>query len=302
MFSMPELPEVETVVRQLRPSLTGEELSGHEVFDHRLQHLQTETFHGWRVREVLRSGKQVVFGLEKGATERYLAVHLRMSGRLLWISNGQKGGRPGPEELLNRLRLVHDVGLKPQHVRFCLHGRTGTLAFADPRRFGTAVLESELRAFEPAGIDPTTPRFTEELLMELVRGSSQPIKPWLLRQDRLVGIGNIYASEILFRSGISPQLPANRLHADDVSRLAVATRQVLEEAIERSGTTFSDFQTPEGGEGGYQGFLAVYEREGEPCKVCEKPVKRVVQAGRSTYFCGGCQKLRKACRTSGLRR
>src|ERR1700760_4786029 len=141
--SMPELPEVETVVRMLRPDLTGKELRGHAIFDPRPGRLRSESFQGWGIAEIFRSGKQIVIRLSRKNRERFLAIHLRMSGRLLWIEGNGRASSPRPDELLDRLRLVHDVSLKPQHVRFCLHAESGTLAFADPRRFGTAVIEHE---------------------------------------------------------------------------------------------------------------------------------------------------------------
>jgi len=198
-----------------------------------------------------------------------LAVHLRMTGRLLW-----EGGR---------VRGAHDH----LRARFRLEG--GELLFADTRRFGTFHWYPSAEQARPAGLEPLSPQLTTRKLVELIGDSSQNVKAWLLRQDRLVGLGNIYASEILHRAGISPFRSAGSLTSAELKRLHGSTRQTLRRAIENCGTTFSDFQDANGLEGSYQRFLSVYDRDGETCRRCGASIRRVVQQQRSTYYCSGCQ-------------
>jgi formamidopyrimidine-DNA glycosylase len=142
---------------------------------------------------------------------------------------------------------------------------------------------------DPPGVEPLSRHLTATTLGELLGHSRQPLKIWLLRQDRLVGLGNIYASEILFAARLSPLRPAGDLSPEEVQRLHRAMRRVLRAAIDCCGTTFSDFQDAHGAAGSFQECLAVYSRAGDPCHLCETPVKRLVQQQRSTFWCPRCQ-------------
>jgi formamidopyrimidine-DNA glycosylase len=282
---MPELPEVETVARQLAPLVSGRVVQRLEILDRRLGRIRT-SLRGLRISTVSRVGKQLVVELcgpprrtrstgAKGhasdaADRLWLAVHLRMTGRLLWTP----AGRAPPREHL-RARLI-------------LAG--GELSFVDLRRLGTLRIHRSRDALQAVGVEPLAAQLTSRVLADLLAGSAQPIKPWLLRQDRLLGIGNIYASEILHRAHIHPERPAGSLGATEARRLWLAVRQVLRAAIRHCGTTISDFQDARGRAGSFQRRLAVYGREGEPCRRCGGPVERRVQAGRSSYFCGRCQR------------
>jgi formamidopyrimidine-DNA glycosylase len=270
---MPELPEVETVARQLAPAVRGRRLCRIVLHDARLDGEALSRAAGARIRAVRRAGKQVVFDLASAtrrAPDRHLVVHLRMTGRLLLA-----GRWDGP----------------PAHLRAELVLDRGRVLFVDPRRFGTIRLHGDPAGFEPAGREPLDPGLAAGDLAGLLAGSSQPLKPWLLRQDRLVGIGNIYASEICHRARLDPRRPAGALEPAEVARLLAAIRSVLLRAIECCGTTFSDFQDPAGAEGGYLKYLAVYARDGARCRRrgCPGRVLRVVQQQRSTFFCPECQ-------------
>jgi len=271
---MPELPEVETVARQLAPHVIGRTVSRFSILDPRLREAPVPRVAGRRFLGVVRSGKQVLFSLSpargRGAP-LWLAVHLRMTGRLIWEP------RSGAVE---RAHL---------RARFALD--RGQLLFYDTRRFGTFRWYDSAGAAAPAGLDPLGREFTPRRLAELVGDSRQPIKVWLLRQDRLVGLGNIYASEILHRARVSPLREARSLTRAELRRVHDATRSILERAILNCGTTFSDFQDASGLEGGYGEFLAVYDRDGQPCRRCLTPIERRVQAQRSTYYCARCQPL-----------
>jgi formamidopyrimidine-DNA glycosylase len=275
---MPELPEVETVVQQLRPLVQGQTIVSLRVLDPRLGRLPGARLRQRRVSTVTRIGKQVALALEprtgrslqrRGADPGWIGIHLRMTGRLIWL----------PDE---RSR-------EPEHVRARITLGRGKLVFADLRRFGTIAIGARRIELEPAGVDPLSDQFTCERLAQLLRGSAQPLKVWLLRQDRLVGLGNIYACEILFGAGLDPRRVAGRLRVGEIERLHEVTRAVLLEAIDNCGTTFSDFQDAHGVTGSYQRYLKVYGREGLACPSCQAPVRRIVQQQRSTFFCGSCQ-------------
>lgn len=272
---MPELPEVETVARQLAPHLRGRELAGVRLFDEKLRAFPSRGLAGLIFERVGRVGKLVVFGGPTRRGERFVGVHLRMTGRLVWSPAGARAEK-------RHLR-----------ARFALKGG-GAVLFYDPRRFGTLQLAESLEALEPTALDPTSAAFTPARLGGLLaRGGGQPLKVWLMRQDRLVGLGNIYASEILFRSRLHPRRSTHSLKKGEIARLHAATRKVLAAAIEACGTTFSDFQTAHGLTGSYQRYLQVYGREGEPCLQCGAAIERVVQAQRSTFFCARCQPAAK---------
>jgi formamidopyrimidine-DNA glycosylase len=270
-LAMPELPEVETVARQLA-SLRGRRVRRLAILDRRLSVRQPAQVQGLTVDDVFRLGKQVVLALRQGrrAAALWLAVHLRMTGRLVWTAAGQ-GSPPG----LARARLL-------------LEG--GELTFVDTRRFGTLRLRRSLARLRPAGIDPFAVELSAAVLARLLAPSRQAIKVWLLRQDRLVGVGNIYASEILHVAEIDPRRPGRRLSPQQVGRLHRALRRVLSAAIRACGTTFSDFQDARGRPGTFQRRLAVYGRAGESCRRCGSAIERIVQATRSTFFCPGCQR------------
>ncbi len=269
---MPELPEVETIARQLNPFVRGRRLWALRVFDAKLDPGRCRGLRSRVLDRVFRVGKQVVFEARHPPAElpaAWLVVHLRMTGRLIWVPR-------------------HSVGLR-RHTRALLELEGGGVHFIDARRFGTMRWVKDLARVLPRGIEPLSAAFTQRALARRLAGSRQQLKIWLLRQDRLVGLGNIYASEILFRAALSPFRTAGGLSPDEIRDLHRAVRGVLREAIEACGTTFSDFQDARGELGSYQACLAVYGREGAGCPRCEEAIHRVVQAQRSTYYCAKCQ-------------
>ncbi|NIM61201.1 MAG: DNA-formamidopyrimidine glycosylase, partial [Acidobacteria bacterium] len=146
------------------------------------------------------------------------------------------------------------------------------------------------RDTRPEGVDPLSEAMTIERLAEMAAAARQNMKAFLLRQDRIVGLGNIYASEILYDARISPRRRATALRPAEIKRLHASTQKILRRAIENCGTTFSDFQDAHGVTGSYQQYLGVYDREDEPCGRCGRKIRRIVQQQRSTYYCGGCQR------------
>lgn len=273
---MPELPEVETVARQLAPVLEGRKVKSIDVLDRKLANPSFRKLQGARISHVERLGKTVVISF---SPRSFLQVHLRMTGRLLWQSAGKTVGE---------INYVNPTSKDPKHVRFRLNCVGGELQFADVRRFGTLELVDKKDQLKLAGIDPLSESFTKRRFAELVEGSRQEAKVWLMRQDKLVGIGNIYASEILHRARISPTVLIGELDSSELGRIYNATRSILKKAIEHCGTTFSDFQDTTGSTGSYQKYLKVYGREGERCKRCGSQIERIVQAQRSTFFCSYC--------------
>lgn len=265
---MPELPEVETVVRQFVPLVVGRRLEQIELLDSKLALPPAWLRPERRVEAVERIGKQFVLRL--GPQGPALAVHLRMTGRLKWHT---EPGEPDPAHLRARFRFDE-----------------GQMLFYDVRRFGTLTVADELAQLAVEGLDPFDRRFSATWLSEQLQRTSQPIKSFLLRQDRLVGLGNIYCSEILFAAGVSPERASNTVTRREATRIHRHTRRILERAIENCGTTFSDFQDSRGEIGSYQAFLAVYGREGEPCPSCGTAIRRIVQQQRSTFFCSRCQR------------
>lgn len=262
---MPELPEVETIVRGLR-DLAGRRIVKTQVNDPRLE-LPLERLAGARIAGFERKGKYIVCRLAGGAS---LLFHLRMSGRLV--------RRLSPsEKKYARLVLVLD---------------RGAVHFVDPRRLGT--VEFCENGF-PAnlGIDAAGRAFTKDELERIVRSSRAPIKALLMDQKRIAGIGNIYAAEALFRARIDPRRRGQSLTEDEVAAAHAGVHAVLEEAIAHLGTTLgesvSDYRNSAGQRGGFQERLNVYGRGGEACRRCGQAVERIRQAGRSTYYCPGCQ-------------
>lgn len=270
---MPELPEVETVARQLDLVLPGRRLLGLEVRDPRLDHLRplAPRLAGARLGSVRRGGKRVLLSLLEadGRPRGWLAVHLRMTGRLL---DGDAGD-PDPAHL--RLRLELDPG---------------RLDFADARRFGTVEWITDPAALRPPGLDPFEPACSASALAARAAGSRTPLKAWLLDQTRVTGLGNIYACEILHACGVSPHRPAGALSPADWSLLRREMRRILRLAIRHCGTTFRDFQDSRGVEGSFAAFLRVYGRTGEPCRRCGGTVVRETQGGRGSWWCPSCQR------------
>jgi formamidopyrimidine-DNA glycosylase len=263
---MPELPEVETLVRRLAP-IVGTRIVGAEILDDRLE-ATADALVGASVRDVKRRAKYIVIELDGRGD---LIVHLRMSGRL-------RLDRSEDEIPYTRMILRLDSG--------------GSVYFVNPRRLGTAVHCP--RGFDvDLGVEPTGPEFTPELLGEFAAESRAPIKQLLLDQRKIAGIGNIYAAEALWRARIDPRRPARSLDEGEISALHAGITSVLFDAIEQLGTTIgsgvSDYRRSAEEGGSFQNRLAVYGRQNEPCERCGTAIERVIQAGRSTCFCPACQ-------------
>jgi len=284
---MPELPEVETIRRGLEPSLEGARLDRVEQRRPDLRFPLPERFAerltGAQVRRLSRRAKYLLAELDQGET---WVTHLGMTGRFT-VERRPAGGRPEtpPPETPPHEHLVFETD------------RGARIGFADPRRFGymdlipTGALE-EHPWFRGLGPEPLGNSFSAEHLVTAFAGRAQNVKATLLDQRVVAGLGNIYVCEALHRAKISPLTPAGRIGAPPLTRLAAAVREVLAEAIEAGGSTLRDYADANGGQGYFQHNFRVYGREGEPCSRprCAGAVERIVQAGRSTFFCAACQR------------
>ena len=273
---MPELPEVETVRRQLEPVLVGRRFERVQIDDPRLVRpfepvAVAAELEGERVAELDRRGKYLIFRFESG---RVLLVHLRMTGSFKHRRNGA-----GEDDPHRRAVVRLDDG--------------SDVAYRDVRRFGTWLLvereEVEPYLAERLGEEPLLAGFTPARLARRLAGRRAPIKAALLDQRTLAGLGNIYVDEALWRARIHPKRPAGELDANDVRRLHRGIRRVLEMAIERRGSTLRDYSTPRGRRGSMQREFKVYGRTDKPCDRCGTPIEKTRAGGRGTWYCPHCQ-------------
>ncbi len=278
---MPELPEVETIRRQLAPHLEGVRIEAIEILDPRWSRplppevLEAELT-GAVIERLERAGKYMIWRL---SGERSLLVHLRMTGALLL-----------------------DPPAEPPHarVRFALSdGRR--LVYVDPRRFGTAHLvhgEEALALYLASrlGAEPFTEEFTPAHLQAIARGRTTPIKSFLLDQRQVAGVGNIYADEALHRAGIHPLRPAGRLTAAQWRRLHDTIEEALSAGIDAKGASIDDFRHVDGARGSFQDAFLVHRRAGEECRTCGHEIRKLVVGGRGTYVCEHCQPRPRAPR------
>lgn len=283
---MPELPEVETVRRGLAPAMEGARIARADVnrpdlrwpFPERM----AERLTGARVEHLGRRSKYILAGLDTGET---LLIHLGMSGRML------VSGDP-----LGRFHHDHPAPQKHDHVVF--HMENGArITFNDPRRFGAMDLcPSGAAAGHPwlagLGPEPLGNAFHEDYLIGRFRGRMSPVKSALLDQHVVAGLGNIYVCEALHRAGISPTRKAGRIGAGRVAALVPVIREVLTEAIAAGGSSLKDFRHSDGELGYFQHSFRAYGREGESCQTpgCHGKIRRIVQSGRSTFYCAQCQR------------
>lgn len=264
---MPELPEVETIARDLSKILAGREITGIFVFDRKIK-LPRIKF-PVKIGAVSRHGKYVVLSASNG--EKCL-LHLRMTGELLF-----EGKR-----IENRQR-------KHQKAVFVFKDGSA-LRFVDVRRFGTIEWLKRETELPRLGVDPFSGSFSPEKLAKLFKKSSRTIKSFLLDQQKISGLGNIYADESLWLSGINPTKRSSSLKNREIEALALAIGKVLREALKKRGSTLRDYRRPDGSSGGYQRVKKVYGREDEPCLRCGVKIKRIKVGGRSSYYCPSCQR------------
>ena len=258
---MPELPEVETLCRQLRKRILKAEILDLLILDKKLGSPEKPV--GRRVRSVKRRGKHVDIGLDDGRT---LGLHLRMSGRLLWQRRDDAA---------------------PAHTRFQILFATGRLICIDPRRFATLRYCDGKNTAAP--VAKPLRRFSAPALRDAARRRTLPVKSFLLDQKTIAGIGNIYACEMLHGAAVSPWRRACDLSVEEWRKVAGAGDRILRRATACRGTSISDWHDLHGKKGTYQRHLAVYGRAGSACMRCGESVQRSVLGGRGTFFCPRCQ-------------
>ncbi|HET8975962.1 MAG TPA: bifunctional DNA-formamidopyrimidine glycosylase/DNA-(apurinic or apyrimidinic site) lyase [Solirubrobacterales bacterium] len=295
---MPELPEVETVRRQLAPEVRGRTIAGAEILDRRLTRPEAPKrvergLEGRRIEAVDRRGKYLLIRLEGDGT---LLLHLRMTGNLLLrppeagevVADLMEHGRLGGPRL-------YESHPELRHLRMRLELDDGTeLLFTDVRRFGTAVLiegsldvDSYLAA--RVGIEPLSDELTPEALCRIAAGRTAPLKSFLLTQTGVTGIGNIYADEALHRAELHPLSPAGSMRPEHCEALVEGIVDALEAGLAHGGSSIDDYRDARGERGSMQDEFLVHTREGEECGRCGGTIQRIVVGGRSTYFCPECQ-------------
>jgi formamidopyrimidine-DNA glycosylase len=275
---MPELPEVETIKRGLARSVTGKRIEEVNIFDPSLvKGLSAGAFvrglERKNIAEVSRRGKYLLFSLDNGKT---LAVHLRMTGRMLFSDDG----RPKADK---STRAILTLSGRKQ-------GRS-YLSFSDTRRFGEWYLvrrPEEVPLISKMGPEPLGIGRDEFAIK--VKEKNRQIKALLLDQEFLGGIGNIYACEVLYRTGLHPKRKASRISISNIKRLRDNIQAVLKEAIRDGGSSVRNYRRPDGSEGWFALKLAVYGRAGSPCPRCGSTIKRTEISGRGTFYCPGCQR------------
>ena len=289
---MPELPEVETVKRGLERVLKGRKIMHVETRRLGLRFPFPEGFAqrltGAKVQQLTRRAKYILAELDNGFS---LIVHLGMTGRFTVLS---------PKGIANLGEFYFeagaDQGADGPHDHVVLHLEGGVrLVYSDPRRFGmmdvveTTALDGH-RLLKTIGVEPLGNELSAHYLMQKFKGKAAPMKAALLDQRIIAGLGNIYACEVLFRTRLSPKRKAGKVKREKLDEMVRHIRDILNEAILAGGSTLQDFQSTNGEQGSYQQRFAVYDREGKLCTDCGTPIKRMVHSGRSSFYCGVCQK------------
>jgi formamidopyrimidine-DNA glycosylase len=276
---MPELPEVETVCRGLNNLTLNQEIEGSEVLLQRsLAYPEVisqfnQQIKGTAIAHWHRRGKYLLAQLNSGAS---LGIHLRMTGQLLWVN------RETPLQKHTRLRLFFPA---QQELRFVDIRTFGKVWFIPPN----IPMEKIITGLQKLAVEPLSKDFTIDYLQEKLAKRKTVIKTLLLNQEIIAGLGNIYADEVLFKSGIFPENLADKLTKNQIIKLHQAIIEILTEAISKGGTTFSDFLNLLGVNGNYGDVAYVYRRTGQPCKICGTNIERIKLGGRSTHFCPQCQ-------------
>jgi formamidopyrimidine-DNA glycosylase len=287
---MPELPEVETVCRQLEPEIEGHRIERLEIYDERwcrpTPPTELEAAVAGRTIEGLgRRGKYLLLALDG---EQTLVMHLRMTGNLVLVDDGEALDPSEGRRLYEGERSTSERHLR---ARFGLDdGRE--LWFTDPRRFGEAFLIDDAaldERFARLGVEPLSADFTPEALGAMAAGRTAPLKSFLLDQSRVAGVGNIYADEALFRARLHPLSPAGSMRPEHQAALRDGVVAALEAGIAGGGASIDDYRDGRGERGRMQEEFLVHTRVGKECPRCDGTIQRIVVTGRSTYLCPGCQ-------------
>ena len=271
---MPELPEVETVIRSVEPKILNKKIESSNVFwiktlaTHNEKSLN-KLISNCSITSISRRGKYIILHLETG----FILIHLRMTGKLIF------------ENLDEKVQL--------NHLRFKINfSDKSSLNFIDIRKFGRIEFHQNIEFLnKKLGIEPFSKKLTPQYLLNKLSKRTGPIKSALLNQSIIAGIGNIYADEILWKIQIHPNKVANKLSINKLTELISATQETLQQAIDAMGTTFINFSFDNGSKGNYGTQLNIFNKKGKNCNRCSKVIKKIKCAGRGTYFCSSCQKI-----------
>lgn len=275
---MPELPEVETIRRSLADKIIGKAFENVEVFLDKMvkglepANIQSE-LKGKKITRIDRRGKYLIVHM---TGDMAMVIHLRMTGQLVCC-------RP-EEEKTKHTHVIIQLS-DNLHLRFIDQRQFGKIQFVSKKEL------ENVSGLKTLGVEPLSEEFTRDYFKKEIRSKRTKIKPLLLDQTFIAGIGNIYADEVLFRSMINPEKVASTLTPREVSRLHIAIKEVLNEGIENKGTSIKDYIDGDGNKGSNQNNLRVYGRDGEPCLKCGKTIEKKTIGGRSSHYCPKCQKL-----------
>lgn len=283
---MPELPEVETIRRNLQKTIVGKKIKAIEVRKAKIFQGKKEEVVGKEIVGIERLGKVLIIRL---SGDKNLLVHFKLTGQMVWIPKAGK-----------RVTVDHPIPFageelpaKTTHVILDING--GRLFYNDLRQFGWIKVRGEEETEKEVGklgVEPLTEDFSPEKLGEILAKTKKPIKLVLMDQEKIAGVGNIYANDALFEAGILPTRPANTLDKGMIERLHQAIEEVLSDGLKYGGSSAKDeaYIKPTGEKGEYQKHFRVYQRQGEKCVRCKGEIKRVNLGGRGTFFCPKCQK------------
>jgi len=288
---MPELPEVETIRRDLEDLIIDLRIEKTEVKDPKIKlGKKTGDFKGDFINNIDRIGKLLVFELKSGY---FLMIHLKMTGQLVFCGPDKLVGGGHPFKAGSFWDNTGGV-LPNKHTRFIIHFKGNKkLFFNDIRRFGYVKIvsgEEKERIFSGFGPEPLKKEFNFKNLKQALKSRKISTKAALLNQEIVAGIGNIYADETLFEAGIDPGRPAGELTENEIKRVVDSACRVIKKAIKYRGTTFSNYLDGQGKSGNYLEKLKVYGREGKKCSKCMGEIKRINLANRSTFYCPRCQR------------
>lgn len=287
---MPELPEVETVRKDLFKLLPGSKISDIKIRKKKVVKNKTATLHkhakNKKIKDIIRRGKLLAILFED---QQYaLLIHLKMTGQLIYQQDNRlTAGGHGEPKITNEA-----LPNKYTHV-IITFDNNAKLYFNDMRQFGYIKLvdKRELaRKLNSFGIEPLSQEFTPQYLKSTLKKRKTALKNVLLNQELIAGLGNIYVDEVCFAAGVRPSRPAYKVTLKEAEALQKATKRILKQALKKRGTTFRDYRDGLGGEGNFTKLLQVYGRNQEPCRKCKAPLKRIKIGGRGTIYCANCQK------------
>jgi formamidopyrimidine-DNA glycosylase len=286
---MPELPEVETIVNDLRKKIINQKINKIDIRLKKIIKNKPNIFYNTLLNksfsQIIRRGKYIFFQINN--SEKYLMVHLRMTGQLIYQKDDKiiAGGHSDQKNILN-------IPNKQTHLIIYFKNKS-KLFYNDQRQFGIIkIIDKEEFNFldEKQGIEPLNKNFTFKQFEKLIKNKKKNIKAFLLDQDQVTGIGNIYADETLFEAGINPHRNTKDLSSAEKKKIYLAIKKILKKAIKYRGTTFNDYRDTEGNQGNFFNRLKVYGRDGEKCLRCGDVILKTKLAGRGTRYCKKCQK------------